>query len=173
MTIKCSDFAKARLFLRAEGTRVWAHYGLEGVPETGYYVVRFWPTGRHKGRNYDHPIGMINKGEDRRGDTDSWEMEGITGPTTLHFNLDLDAWKSEEAYRRGSIDEHLGQCDRGAEIELRPPVDPPDKHVARKAECHELVNEAGEPIYRKTVWEGDPEYGHAHRRMKVTPGQCS
>ena len=41
---------------KVEGDQVWIRYALENVTCTGYYVVHFWPNGRHS-----RPLAVRNR----------------------------------------------------------------------------------------------------------------
>ena len=119
--LECSGFDDVNLRVFARGTDVVVQYAIDGVPQDGYYWIRFWPNGRHQ-EKIDHHIGNLKKGESASGEYVVMSFDGITEKVKLNYNVDVDVADSEELYRQG---ETVDQCDRGGELCIEPPPPPP------------------------------------------------
>ena len=104
--VTCDQFEERRAYLTDEsgesrlarleaGGQVWIKVVLTNVTCTGYYVVHFWPNGRHVKPLVVYEIGPLEDGGDFNDVFGPYRLPA--GKTTFNYSIDVDIYASKEA----------------------------------------------------------------------------
>lgn len=181
--VNCAGFDELRIRCKASKEKeppysVSMFHRLVNVPCTGFYIIRYWPKGRHaKLGFFDYLIGDLKAGKNSSGDLDSCirkgqdlnpcEMEKVKCDENMSGHIDLEVWPNEADYKADKTGAMLGQCDRNCSVKFGCNGDDP-------CICHVPVNESGDPDPRFkpfTVCD-ETAAGHLNDHPRDYKGKC-